>query len=47
MVLAQGIYSDTGILLPPDGQKLTSPYIEKLVNHDRVNPISQSLLMYC
>jgi len=47
MVLAQGIYSDTGILLLPDGQKHTAAYIEKLINHDRVNPISQSLLVYC
>ncbi len=47
MVLAQGIYTATGILLIPDGQKLTSPYIDKLLNHNRINPISQSLLVYC
>jgi response regulator RpfG family c-di-GMP phosphodiesterase len=47
MVLAQGIYTATGILLIPDGQRLTSTYIDKLLNHNRINPISQSLLVYC
>jgi response regulator RpfG family c-di-GMP phosphodiesterase len=47
MVLAQGIYTSTGILLIPDGQKLTSTYIDKVLNHNRINPISQSLLVYC
>jgi response regulator RpfG family c-di-GMP phosphodiesterase len=47
MVLAQGIYTATGILLIPDGQKLTPAYIDKLHNHNRINPISQSLLVYC
>jgi len=47
MVLAQGIYTETGILLIPDGQKLTATYIDKLLNHNRINPISQSLLVYC
>jgi len=47
MVLAEGIYSETGILLIPDGQRLTATYIDKLVNYDRINPISQSLLVYC
>jgi len=47
MVLAQGIYTINGILLIPDGQRLTGPYIDKLLNHHRINPISQSLLVYC
>jgi response regulator RpfG family c-di-GMP phosphodiesterase len=47
MVLAQGIYSDNGVLLMPDGQPLTAPYIDKLLNYNRINPISQSLLVYC
>jgi response regulator RpfG family c-di-GMP phosphodiesterase len=47
MVLAQGIYTVSGILLIPDGQRLTGPYIDKLINHNRINPISQSLLVYC
>jgi hypothetical protein len=46
MVLAQGIYTVSGILLIPDGQRLTGPYIDKLINHNRINPISQSLLVY-
>jgi len=47
MVLAQGIYSDNGVLLMPDGQRLTATYIDKLLNYNRINPISQSLLVYC
>lgn len=47
MVLAQGIYTINGMLLIPDGQRLTAPYIDKLLNHNRINPISQSLLVYC
>jgi response regulator RpfG family c-di-GMP phosphodiesterase len=47
MVLAQGIYTATGLLLIPDGQRLTPTYIDKLHNHNRINPISQSLLVYC
>jgi response regulator RpfG family c-di-GMP phosphodiesterase len=47
MVLAQGVYSENGVLLIPDGQRLTSTYIDKLMNYNRINPISQSLLVYC
>jgi len=47
MVLAQGIYSENGVLLMPDGQRLTATYIDKLLNYNRINPISQSLLVYC
>jgi response regulator RpfG family c-di-GMP phosphodiesterase len=47
MVLAQGIYSENGVLLIPDGQRLTSTYIDKLMNYNRINPIAQSLLVYC
>jgi HD-GYP domain-containing protein (c-di-GMP phosphodiesterase class II) len=47
MVLAQGIYTASGILLIPDGQQLTATYIDKLLNHHRINPISESLLVYC
>ena len=47
MVLAQGIYSENGMLLIPDGQRLTATYIAKLLNYNRINPISQSLLVYC
>jgi len=42
-----GIYTANGILLIPDGQRLSETYIDKLLNHNRINPISQSLLVYC
>jgi response regulator RpfG family c-di-GMP phosphodiesterase len=47
MVLAQGIYTATGLLLIPEGQTLTPAYIAKLHNHNRINPISRSLVVYC
>ena len=46
MVLANGVYTSNGMLLIPDGQRLTSIFIDKLNNHHRVTPISQSLLVY-
>lgn len=47
MVVAKGIYNSNGILLIPEGQKLTEAAIVKLNNHHRINPISQMLLVYC
>jgi response regulator RpfG family c-di-GMP phosphodiesterase len=47
MILAEGIYSENGMLLIPDGQRLTAAYIDKLLNYNRINPIGQSLLVYC
>ena len=47
MVVAQGIYSAYGILLVPEGQALAAPHIDLLRNHNRVSPITQSLLVYC
>lgn len=47
MVLARGIYTANGILLIPEGQRLSEAYIDKLRNHNRVNPINQSLIVYC
>jgi response regulator RpfG family c-di-GMP phosphodiesterase len=47
MVLARGIYSSNGILLIPEGERVTTTYIDKLLNHHRINPISQSLMVYC
>jgi len=47
MILAEGIYTENGMLLIPDGQRLTATYIDKLLNYNRINPISQSLLVYC
>jgi hypothetical protein len=46
MVLAKGIYTASGMLLIPEGQKLSAPFIDKLMNHNRISPISQSLLVY-
>ncbi len=47
MVMAQGIYTAYGILLIPEGQALTGSHIELVRNHHRINPITQSLLVYC
>jgi response regulator RpfG family c-di-GMP phosphodiesterase len=47
MVLARGIYTANGLLLVPEGQQLNATYIEKLQNHNRVQPITQSLVVYC
>lgn len=46
MVLAKGVYTAGGLLLMPEGQSLNETYIDKLRNHDRVNPIKQLLLVY-
>lgn len=47
MILARGIYTANGLLLIPEGQQLSGPYIDKLLNHNRINPINQSLVVYC
>jgi hypothetical protein len=47
MVLAHGIYTSNGLLLVPEGQQLNATYIEKLLNHNRIQPITQSLVVYC
>jgi response regulator RpfG family c-di-GMP phosphodiesterase len=46
MVLAQGIYTASGTLLLPDGQRLTEPFIDMLNNHHRIHPLAPSLLVY-
>jgi response regulator RpfG family c-di-GMP phosphodiesterase len=46
MVLARGIYTANGLLLVPEGQQINATYIEKLLNHNRVQPITQSLVVY-
>jgi response regulator RpfG family c-di-GMP phosphodiesterase len=45
MILAQGIYTPGGLLLVPEGQQLNTTYIEKLLNHHRIQPITQSLVV--
>jgi len=47
MVLAQGIYTLNGLLLVPEGQRLNATFIEKVLNHNRIQPITQSLVVYC
>jgi response regulator RpfG family c-di-GMP phosphodiesterase len=47
MVLAKGIYTYNGLLLVPEGRQLNATYIEKVLNHNRVQPIVQSLVVYC
>jgi len=46
MVVAQGIYTAHEILLIPEGQALTEPHITLLRNHNRIHPITQSLLVF-
>lgn len=46
MVLAKGIYNSNGLLLIPEGQVLSETSIDKILNHNRVSPISQILLVY-
>ena len=46
MVLAQGIYTHSGLLLVPEGQRLNATFIEKVLNHNRIQPIKQSLVVY-
>ena len=47
MVLAKGIYTFNGLLLVPEGRELNATYIEKVLNHNRIQPIVQSLVVYC
>ncbi len=47
MTLARPVYGANGLLLIPEGQNLSRLYIDKLFSHHRVNPIKQSLLVYC
>jgi response regulator RpfG family c-di-GMP phosphodiesterase len=46
MVLAEGIYSSSGLLLVSGERALTESCIEKLRNHDHVNPLALTLLVY-
>lgn len=46
MVLASAIYNAHGLMLVPEGQPLSEPAIDKLKNHHRTTPITQSLLVY-
>lgn len=46
MVLAQGIYTHNDLLLVPEGQRLNATFIEKVLNHNRIQPITQTLVVY-
>jgi len=46
MVVAQGIYTAHSVLLIPEGQVLTEPHINLVRNHNRMYPITQSLLVF-
>ena len=47
MVLAGDVYAPNGLLLAPEGQQLSATFIEKLLNHHRIQPITQTLTVYC
>ena len=47
MILARGIYSPTGLLLVPEGRLLNATYIEKVLNYNRIQPLVQTLTVYC
>ena len=47
MVLSRGIYTPSGLLLIPEGQRLNATYIEKVLNYNRVQPLVQTLTVYC
>lgn len=47
MVLARGIHTYNGLLLVPEGQQLNATFIEKVLNHNRIQPITQALVVYC
>jgi response regulator RpfG family c-di-GMP phosphodiesterase len=46
MIVARGIYNANGLLLVPDGQRLTEASIDKLNNHNRISAIAHSLMVY-
>jgi response regulator RpfG family c-di-GMP phosphodiesterase len=47
MVLAKGIFTPSGLLLVPEGQRLNATYIEKVLNYNRVQPLVLTLTVYC
>lgn len=46
MVLAKGIHTYNGLLLVAQGQQLNATYIEKVLNHNRIQPITDSVVVY-
>ena len=47
MVLARGIHTYNGLLLVSQGQLLNATYIEKVLNHNRIQPITETVVIYC
>jgi response regulator RpfG family c-di-GMP phosphodiesterase len=47
MVLAKGIHTYNGLLLVSQGQQLNATYIEKVLNHNRIQPITENVVIYC
>ena len=47
MVLSRGVYGGDGLLLIPEGQALNRTYIEQLLNHNRIQPITAALTVFC
>ena len=46
MILAQGIYAHNGLLIVAEGQRLNATFIEKVLNHNRIQPIQSLLVVY-
>jgi len=46
MVMAKGIHTYNGLLLVAQGQQLNATYIEKVLNHNRIQPITDALVVY-
>ena len=46
MVMAKGIHTYNGLLLVAQGQQLNATYIEKVLNHNRIQPITDALVIY-
>jgi response regulator RpfG family c-di-GMP phosphodiesterase len=47
MVLAKDIHTYNGLLLVSEGQQLNATFIEKVHNHNRIQPITEALVVYC
>lgn len=47
MVMARDIYTPTGLLLAPQGQQLDHAVIHRMLEHNRAQPITQTLAIYC
>jgi hypothetical protein len=46
MQLARGIVTPSGMLLIPEGQVLSELAVLKLVNHNRLNLVTERLMVY-